>query len=119
MNILGRELGKKFEKLYTELDNSGKSMEFMPLSSLTVVSQQDLRGARHTDPQNPNKVVIYLDKKLSDEEFREFVRKSLTICEEVVESKKTYVWGDCDHCDGRGCHWCGYVGRLPTCSNTI
>ncbi|MBA7535136.1 hypothetical protein ES705_27388 [subsurface metagenome] len=69
MNILGRELGKKFEQLYAELDSSGKSIEFMPLSNLTMVSQQDLRGARHTDPLNPNKAVIYLDKNLSDEEF--------------------------------------------------
>lgn len=69
MNILGRELGDKFEQLYTELDSSGKSIEFMPLSSLTGISQQDLRGARHTDPLNPNRTVIYLDRNLSDEEF--------------------------------------------------
>ena len=53
------------------------------------------------------------NEKLSDEEFREFVRKSLTICEEVIESKTTLVWRDCDHCKGRGCHWCGNVGKLP------
>jgi len=89
MNILGRESGEKFKELYTELDSGGKSIEFLPLSSLTGVSQQDLRGARRTDPLNPNRTVIYLDKNLSDEEFE--LTAVHELCHEITRRQGIHI----------------------------
>ena len=86
MNVLGKELGERFERVYNlVLVEPGKSIEFLPLSQLKDIPREDLRGARRRHPEKPDRIIIYLDAELSDQEFE--LTAAHELCHEVVRGK--------------------------------